>query len=186
MLIRFIALALLAITPLPSFAFCPPLLDVKVRALATEKTIHLCERYAGKVLLVVNTASKCGFTDQYEGLEKLYEKYRGSGLVVLGFPSNDFLNQEPGTERQIQDFCRLTYGVEFPMFEKTRVKAPDPHPFYESLARETGKRPRWNFHKYLIARDGKVAGSYGSTVTPQDREFVQAIEVELAKPVPAH
>jgi len=165
-------------------AACPPLLDVRLRTLASEESVHLCERYAGKVLLVVNTASKCGFTDQYEGLERLYEKNRDRGLVVLGFPSNDFLNQEPGTEKQIQEFCRLTYGVEFPMFEKTRVKAPDAHPFYEALARETGKRPRWNFHKYLIGRDGKVVASYGSTVTPGDKDLVQAIEAELAKPGP--
>lgn len=181
---RLIAGLFLLLLALPSQAACPPLLDQKVRTLASDETVHLCERYAGKVLLVVNTASKCGFTDQYEGLEKLYEKNRGRGLVVLGFPSNDFLNQEPGTEKQIQEFCRLTYGVEFPMFEKTRVTSPDAHPFYESLARETGKRPRWNFHKYLISRDGMVVGSYGSTVSPTDRALVSAIEAELAKPAP--
>ena len=184
-MLRMIAGLLLVIASLPLQAACPPLLDLRVRTLASEETVHLCERYAGKVLLVVNTASKFAFTDQYEGLEKLYDRYRERGLVVLGFPSNDFLGQEPGTEKQIQEFCRLTYGVEFPMFEKTRVKAPDAHPFYESLARETGKRPRWNFHKYLISRDGRAVGSFGSTVAPTDKELIQAIEAEIAKPAPA-
>jgi len=183
---RVIAPLFLLLVSLPVRAACPPLLDLQVRTLASEDTVHLCERYAGKVLLVVNTASKCAYTDQYEGLEKLYQQYRDRGLVVLGFPSNDFLNQEPGTENQIQEFCRLTYGVEFPMFAKTRVKAPDAHPFYEMLARETGKRPRWNFHKYLISRDGKAVGSFSSRVAPKDKELVQAIEAELAKPAPAH
>jgi glutathione peroxidase len=173
----------LALSPALANAACPPLLDHKLRALAEDRTVNLCEAYQGKVLLMVNTASKCGYTRQYDGLEKLYDKYKDRGLVVIGFPSNDFAGQEPGTEKQIQEFCRLTYGVRFPMFEKVRVVENAAHPLYRQLAKETGNYPRWNFHKYLIDRDGKVVGSYPSHVTPEDRTLVSAIERELGKTV---
>jgi glutathione peroxidase len=127
---------------------------------------------------VVNTASYCGFTPQYDGLEKLYREYRDRGFVVLGFPSNDF-EQEPGNDQQIADFCRLTYGVEFPMFEKVRVVGENAHPLYRNLGQASGQFPRWNFHKYLIGRDGKVVGSFSSTVTPESMTLVRAIESQL-------
>jgi len=130
----------------------------------------------GKVVLVVNTASKCAYTPQYDGLEKLYERYRERGLVVAGFPSNDFAGQEPGTEPQIREFCRLTYAVEFPMFEKVRVRGAAADPFYSYLAREAGEAPRWNFHKYLLDRDGRVVASFPSNVRPDDRRLVAMIE----------
>jgi glutathione peroxidase len=160
----------------PSVWACPALLDFELRPLGGKEPARLCEAYAGKVLLVVNTASKCGYTPQYEGLEALYELYRERGFVVLGFPSNDFANQEPGTAQEIQDFCRLTYGVRFPMFEKTRAAQPDASPLYRALGEAAGEYPRWNFHKYLLDRDGRLVGSYRSAVEPDDPELVRKIE----------
>jgi glutathione peroxidase len=174
------ALALAMVSTLAQAA-CPPLLDHKLRALAEDRVVHLCDAYQGKVLLLVNTASKCGFTNQYDGLEKLYDQYKDRGLVVIGFPSNDFANQEPGTEQQIQEFCRLTYGVRFPMYEKVSVAERSAHPLYRMLAKETGAYPRWNFHKYLVNRDAKVVAHYPSHVTPHDAVLVSAIERELGK-----
>ncbi len=179
---KLVAAALL-LAPVVAHAACPPLLDHTLRVLAEDRTVKLCEAYAGKVLLLVNTASKCGYTGQYDGLEKLYDKYRERGLVVIGFPSNDFANQEPGTEKQIQEFCRLTYGVRFPMFEKVRVVEHAAHPLYKQLAKETGVYPRWNFYKYLVDRDGNVVASYPSHVAPDDRALVAAIERALGKTV---
>ncbi|MDX1698737.1 MAG: glutathione peroxidase [Thiohalobacterales bacterium] len=155
---------------------CPASLDFEKRPLGEDTPVNLCEVMQGKVVLVVNTASKCGYTYQYEGLEELYARYRDRGLVVAGFPSNDFAGQEPGTEQQIRKFCRLTYGVQFPMFEKVRVRGKDADPFYQYLARETGKTPRWNFHKYLLDREGQVVASYPSNVEPDDRRLVGKIE----------
>ena len=132
--------------------------------------------FAGKAVLVVNTASLCGFTYQYAGLQEVFDRYRDRGLVVAGFPSNDFAGQEPGTEQEIRKFCRLTYGVEFPMFEKVHVKGSSVDPFYQHLARETGVTPRWNFHKYLIDRSGRVVASFPSQVKPDDRRLVDKIE----------
>ena len=128
-------IALLALFTISGSALaCPETLNFSKRTLAGDQYVNLCEKYAGKVVLVVNTASKCAYTPQYDGLEKLYREYKDRGLVVLGFPSNDFGGQEPGTEKQIQTFCRLTYGVEFPMYEKTRVREGVAGPFYEHLA----------------------------------------------------
>lgn len=158
---------------------CPETLNFNKRVLAGDEVVNLCERYTGKVLLVVNTASKCAYTPQYDGLEALYREYREQGLEVLGFPSNDFGGQEPGTEKQVQNFCRLTYGVEFPMFEKSRVREGNAEPLYQTLARLSGEYPRWNFHKYLIDRNGTLVGSYRSGVKPQSKELVGAIEAQL-------
>ena len=158
---------------------CPKSLDYSFKTLASEEEVRLCEAYADKVILVVNTASKCGYTYQYDGLEALYEKYREQGLVVLGFPSNDFGQQEPGSEEKIQAFCRLTYSIKFPMMEKTHVKQGKANPFFEHLAKSTGSYPGWNFHKYLIDRDGKVVSTFNSKVEPQGPELVQAIEALL-------
>ena len=135
---------------------------------------RLCQ-YAGQVVLVVNTASFCGFTGQYEGLEALYEKYRRRGFVVLGFPSNDFGQQEPGSSREIADFCFNTYAVRFPMFAKTSVTGTGASPLFAALSRQAGA-PRWNFHKYLIGRDGRVAAAFPSQVAPLDKPLIQALE----------
>ncbi len=159
-------------------AACPPLLAHRFPRLQDEAPQDLCQ-YAGKVLLVVNTASYCGFTRQYEGLEALHAKYAARGLVVMGFPSNDFGQQEPGDARQIAELCFNTYGVKFPMFAKTVVKGAGRHAFYEQLARATGAAPRWNFHKYLVARDGRTIASFASEVEPGSAPLTQAIEAAL-------
>jgi glutathione peroxidase len=177
-------LAIMALVAAPSlFAAppqdCPATLDFHKRPLAGEQPVHLCEEYAGRVVLMVNTASKCGFTPQFEGLEALYDRYREQGLVVLGFPSNDFGNQDPGTEQQIQEFCRLTYGVQFPMFEKTHAARSTADPLYRLLGELSGEWPQWNFHKYLIGRDGELIGSFASQVRPDDARLVGAIEAQL-------
>lgn len=142
------------------------------------------ERFKGKVLLVVNTASKCGFTPQYEGLEALYKKYKDRGFEILGFPANNFLRQEPGTDEEIKAFCRLNYGVTFPMFSKISVKGKDRHPLYGWLTGhpEHGGGISWNFNKFLIDREGRVAARFGSRTKPDDPELMEAVERELAKP----
>ena len=159
-------------------------LDHEYRPLAGKDPVSLNKTYAGQVLLVVNTASKCGFTPQYEGLEALQKQYAAQGFNVLGFPSNDFMGQEPGTEADIKEFCTLTYGVKFPMFEKVQVKGAQATPLYLDLARETGVQPGWNFHKYLVGRDGKVIANWGSRTTPDDAAIVAAIERALKAPKP--
>jgi glutathione peroxidase len=147
-----------------------------VRKLDSAEQVDFCKTYKDRVVLVVNTASRCGYTYQYEDLEKLYSEYRDRGFVVVGFPSNDFGNQEPGKEKTIKKFCRMTYGVEFPMYAKTRVKGADADPLYRTLADAAGESPGWNFHKYLIDREGRLAGSFGSSVEPRSRTLVGAIE----------
>jgi len=158
---------------------CPPSLDFEKRRLASDETVSLCDAYRGKVVMVVNTASKCAFTGQYEGLEAVYRRYKDRGFVVLGFPSNDFGNQEPGTEKQIQDFCRLTYAVDFPMFEKTSVSKGKADPLFEHLAEQSGAYPSWNFYKYLIDRKGNVVDYYTSVTSPESGKVMQAIEALL-------
>ena len=172
--------ALLLMTLAASNASDGTLLDQDFRALASDDTINLSEAYAGKVLLVVNTASKCGNTPQYDGLEGLYQEFADDGLVVLGFPSNDFMGQEPGTEEQIQEFCRLTYKVKFPMFEKVSVKKNNAHPFFAALAAEAGTYPTWNFHKFLIGRDGKLITEFSPRTQPYDERVVAKIKAALA------
>ena len=159
-----------------AYPACAESLDFHMRPLNDGQPVHLCDVMNGKVVLVVNTASKCAYTPQYDGLEKLHERYRERGLIVAGFPSNDFAGQEPGTEKQIQNFCRITYAVDFPMFEKVRVKGAEADPFYRYLASVTGEQPRWNFHKYLIDREGRVVASFPSQVTPDDKRLVNKIE----------
>jgi len=149
------------------------------RRLASDDVVNLGDTYGGKVILVVNTASKCGNTPQYEGLEKLYEEFGDQGLVVLGFPSNDFFGQEPGTEEQIQEFCRLTYSIKFPMFEKVSVKEGNAHPFFDQLAAAAGTYPTWNFHKYLIGRDGTVISEFSPGTQPYADDLLSAIKSEL-------
>ena len=161
-------------------AACPPLLDVKLPTLI-EDPASLC-RFEGTVLLVVNTASECGYTPQYKGLEALHRRYKEKGLVVMGFPSNDFGAQEPGSNKEIARFCEINYGVSFPMFAKSAVAKGAVNPFYERLARASGSRPQWNFHKYLVDRKGDKVLAYESTVTPNDPRFVKDIERLLAQP----
>ncbi|SDM31171.1 glutathione peroxidase [Oryzisolibacter propanilivorax] len=160
-------------------AHCPALLQHTFPRLQDESPQSLCQ-YAGKVLLVVNTASYCGFTYQYEGLEALYKKYKDRGLVVLGFPSNDFF-QEKSDNQDIADFCYNTYGVVFPMFARSAVRGSDANPLYRQLAQATGKKPSWNFNKYLIDRAGRTVTHYGSRVEPSDKAFVQQLEALLAQ-----
>jgi glutathione peroxidase len=178
------------------------ILSIPVKKIdGTETTLG---EFSGKTLLVVNVASKCGLTPQYEGLEKIYETYRDRGFEVLGFPANNFLAQEPGTEEEIQDFCSTNYNVQFPLFSKVSAKGDDQHPLYKELTaerpsvdisngdafetklkgfgqtRENASDILWNFEKFLIARDGKVAARIAPDVTPEDERVVQAIETELA------
>ena len=175
-----LALSLGALPALASQA----LLDHEYRRLAGTERVNLRQAYAGQVLLVVNTASKCGFTPQYEGLEALHARFKDRGFAVLGFPSNDFLGQEPGSEKQIQEFCTLTYGVKFPMFEKVHVRGKNATALYRQLAAETGDAPSWNFHKYLVDRDGRVVASFGSRVKPDDPALRAKLEALLAAPRP--
>lgn len=180
--------ALLAVTVLTSSfamaqapaasASCPALLKQTFNRLQDDAPQNLCQ-YAGKVILVVNTASYCGYTTQYEGLEKLYAKYGSKGLVVLGFPSNDFGKQEPGNAKEIADLCYNTYGVKFPMFAKSVVSGAAANPLHAQLIKATGKEPKWNFTKYLIDRNGKVIEHYPSKVTPQDKQLVGKVEQAL-------
>jgi glutathione peroxidase len=159
---------------------CSPLLDFEKRPLHGGDPVHLCQAFKGKVVLVVNTASRCMYTPQYETLEKLYQDYRDDGLVVAGFPSNDFGAQEPGSSEKILDFCKVNYGVEFPMFEKLHASSDKADPFYKALAEAAGGQfPQWNFHKYLIGRDGNLIRSYRSGVEPDSEELLSAIRKAL-------
>lgn len=147
------------------------------------KSVNL-STFKGKVMLIVNVASKCGFTGQYEGLEKLYATYKDQGLVILGFPANNFMGQEPGTDAEIKNFCTLTYGVSFPMFAKISVKGKDIHPLYAFLtSKEINPNVEgaisWNFNKFLMGRDGKVVGQFGSRTKPNDKDLVAAVEQAL-------
>ena len=160
------------------------LLDHAYRPLAGKTAVNLGKTYRGQVLLVVNTASKCGFTPQFEALEGLHARYQAKGFAVLGFPSGDFMEQEYTDEKQIQEFCTLTYGVKFPMFQKVRVTGNEATPFYKALAKATGESPKWNFHKYLIGRDGKVVATFGSRTKPDAPEVTAAIEAALRRPAP--
>lgn len=160
--------------------------------------------YRNKVLLIVNVASKCGLTPQYAGLEQLYEKYRGKGLEVLGFPANNFLGQEPGTEDEIKDFCATNYNVQFPLFSKISVKGDDQHPLYQHLTetkpetdvnsgemeenlkgyghhRSTPGEVLWNFEKFLVAKNGEIVARFAPDTTPDNKELVERVEQELAK-----
>jgi glutathione peroxidase len=169
------AVPVFAQTTAPS---CPTLLQHTVPRLQDDKPQALCQ-YAGKVLLVVNTASYCGFTPQFEGLEALHAKYNAQGLVVLGFPSNDFKQEDPDAKK-IADVCFNTYGVRFPMFTTVGVRGSGAHPLFGALTRASGQAPSWNFNKYLVGRDGKVVAHYGSSVGPSSGALVGAVEKALA------
>ena len=161
---------------------CSTLLAQTFPRLQDEAPQSLCQ-YQGKVILVVNTASYCGFTSQYDGLEKIYAKYKDQGLVVLGFPSNDFGQQEPGSNKDIADFCKNTYDVKFPMFAKSVVSGSNPNPLFKALIAKTGTTPKWNFYKYLIDRNGNVVDSYNSMTKPTSTSITNEIEKLLKEKV---
>jgi len=171
-----VALALFT-APAPSVAgesSCPAMIDHKFANLMDEP-VSLCQ-FSGKVLLIVNTASECGYTPQYDGLEKLYRRYREKGFVVLGFPSNDFGGQEPGSNKEIAQFCQVNYGITFPVFAKTAVVGKNVNPLFRELAAKTGQPPRWNFHKYLLDRTGQPVAAFESAVEPEDPRITAQIE----------
>mgnify|MGYP003348149630 FL=1 len=179
-----LALGLMQFLVVPAMAedaaSCPAVLNHSFNRLQDDAPQNLCQ-YKGKVALVVNTASYCGFTKQYEGLEKLYARLQDKGLVILGFPSNDFGKQEPGSSKEIADFCFNTYGVKFPMFAKSSVSGKDINPLYAELVKATGTTPKWNFYKYLIDRNGKVLAAYSSMTTPDDKKLLSDIDKALAQ-----
>ena len=159
---------------------CPAVLNHPVELLTGGKPQSLCQ-YAGRVVLIVNTASECGYTGQYEGLQALHKKYAAKGLVVLGFPSNAFGGQEPGGNKKIAEFCQANYGVTFPVFGKIEANPLTKDPVFAGLAAASGAAPRWNFHKYLIDRSGKRVESFESAVEPQSAKLTQKIEALLAQ-----
>jgi glutathione peroxidase len=157
-------------------AACSELYNHQLTTLQGDK-INLCD-YQTKPILVVNTASKCGFTPQFDALEGMYSKYKDKGLLVIGFPSNDF-KQEPGNDKQIGDFCKLTYAVKFPMMTKSSVTGPNANPFYKQLNAKTGESPQWNFYKYLILPGGKEVYAFSSMVKPDSAEILGKIKPSL-------
>lgn len=175
-----IVASLILCSGLATAAECPDLLKFMKRKLNSQETVNLCEAYQGKTVLFVNTASKCGFTPQFEGLEQLYSDYQDKGLVVLGFPSNDF-KQEFADESKTAELCELTYGVKFPMFETIAVRGDDVDPLYRMLAKKSGTTPKWNFYKYLMDKEGNIVESYASTTKPTDEDFIAKIEETLKK-----
>ena len=183
---RALAVAALSLSLLAASAVAGQggLLDRSYRPLAGKTPVDLAKTYGGDVVLVVNTASKCGFTPQFEALEGLQKKYSARGFAVLGFPSGDFREQEFTDEKEIKEFCTLTYGVKFPMFEKVHVVGDQATPLYRDLAKASGEAPKWNFHKYLLGRDGRLIASWGSKTTPDDKAIVEAIERALQAPKP--
>jgi len=173
------SLAALALWGPAATAACPALFDHRFNGLVSDRPVDLCQ-YAGKVVLVVNTASQCGYTPQYAGLEALYRRYRAKGVVVLGFPANDFGRQEPGSNGDIARFCEENFGVSFPMFEKSPDDRPlRANPFFAQLIAATNRPPQWNFHKYLIDKRGRVS-SFDSDVEPQSAKLLKAIDSALA------
>jgi glutathione peroxidase len=172
----FVALA--AAAPAAARMNCPAVLQHTLPRLQDERPVNLCD-YAGRVVLVVNTASQCGYTPQYKALESLNERFRARGLVVLGFPSNDFGGQEPGSNAKIAEFCENQFAVRFPMFAKSSVlpgRAGSTNPLYTALMARTGDKPKWNFHKYIVSRDGERIVSRAPEVEPQDPAFIKELE----------
>lgn len=178
---RFVSVSVLLISIFASQSVlgdCAAILQHEMPALRSKDTVDLCERYAGKPLLIVNTASFCGFTPQFKGLEAIYQRYRGQGLEILGVPSNDF-RQEAAEVEKVADVCYVNYGVTFAMTDPQKVTGAEAHPLYRQLTAATGQTPRWNFHKYLIDRDGRVTGNFASQVAPDDPALLKAIELAL-------
>ena len=173
------ALALFNMLSSASAETCPGVLNYQAKKLRSSESIDFCATFKGKVVLAVNTASNCGYTPQFQGLEALYQKYKDRGLVVVGFPSNDFFQEFENTEDTAK-VCYLNYGVTFPMLDKSSVKGASANPFFQSLIQATGKPPKWNFHKYLIAKDGKSVTAYESSVTPEQLDAT--VQTLLAAP----
>jgi glutathione peroxidase len=167
--------ALLFVSQSAMASECPDVLKFMKRKLNSQETVNFCEAYKDKAILFVNTASKCGFTPQFDGLEKLYNDYKDKNFVVLGFPSGDF-NQEFDDEGKTAELCELTYGVKFPMFETIAVRGDDADPLYRLLAEKAGSAPKWNFYKYLVDRKGNLVDSYSSFTKPQDEDLIADIE----------
>ncbi len=170
-----LTLALLFVSQSTIASECPDVLKFMKRKLNSQETVNLCEAYKDKAILFVNTASKCGFTPQFEGLESLYSQYKDKNFMVLGFPSDDF-NQEYNDEGKTAELCELTYGVKFPMFETISVKGDDADPLYRLLAKKANTIPKWNFYKYLVDRKGNLVDSYSSFTKPDDAELIADIE----------
>ncbi|BDX06278.1 glutathione peroxidase [Planctobacterium marinum] len=178
-ILSLILFSVLSVGPVQASDCAAPLKHLK-RKLNSQETVNLCAEFGNKAVLIVNTASYCGFTPQFEGLEALYSEYKDKGLVVLGFPSHDF-NQEDEDEAKTAELCELTYGVKFPMFEPLHVRGDDADPLFRQLAKATGTAPKWNFYKYLIDSDGKNITSYTSYTKPQDQKFIDDINSALPK-----
>lgn len=159
-------------------ASCPDLLKFMKRKLNSSETVNMCSEYKDKSILFVNTASYCGFTKQFSGLEELYNKYKDKDFVVLGFPSHDF-NQEDQDESKTAELCELTYGVKFPMFEPLSVRGDEADPLYKMLAKKSGTSPKWNFYKYLMDKEGNIVNSYSSNTKPMDSDLLEDIESTL-------
>jgi len=158
---------------------CPDLLKFAKRKLNSQEVVNLCKEYQGKTVLFVNTASYCGFTPQFKGLETLYSNYKDKGLVVLGFPSHDF-NQEDNDEGKTAELCQLTYGVKFPMFESISVRGDEADPLYRMLERKSGTSVKWNFYKYLMDKNGNIVESYSSFTKPDDEDFIEDINKAIS------
>jgi glutathione peroxidase len=173
-----VSMVLFTVSTMSQANSCPDLLKFMKRKLNSQETVNMCQAYQGKTILFVNTASYCGFTPQFEGLETLYSNYKEKGLVVLGFPSHDF-NQEDQDEVKTGEICRFTYGVRFPMFEAMSVKGEAADPLYKMLAKKAGQTPKWNFFKYLVDKNGNLVKAYASSVKPTDTSLVSDIEVAL-------
>lgn len=159
---------------------CPASLQFSLKPLRGSETVDFCQAYRGKVILAVNTASRCGYTPQFKGLEALYQKYKDRGFVVLGFPSDDF-KQEYAEAEKTAEVCYLNYGVTFPVFTKSSVKGESANTFFKGLAQATGTQPKWNFFKYLIDRQGKIQKAYPSQVEPEDADLQKEIETLIAQ-----
>lgn len=170
-----LSMALLLASQTATASECPDILKFMKRKLNAQETVNFCDAYKDKAILFVNTASKCGFTPQFEGLETLYSQYKDKNFVVLGFPSGDF-NQEYSDEGKTAELCELTYGVKFPMFETIAVRGDDADPLYRLLAKKADTTPKWNFYKYLVDRKGNLVDSYSSFTKPNDEQLIADIE----------